>query len=61
MSLDLESLINAVQSPWFSYGEARNISSHTYNKDKAEEVYNIAAKFVNDARYLLDQLLLMND
>jgi nucleotidyltransferase substrate binding protein (TIGR01987 family) len=42
--------------PWFSYGDARNLTSHTYNENTAESVYNTALVFVKDARYLLKKL-----
>ena len=47
--------------PWFTYGEARNLSSHTYDKTRAESVYEIARNFLGDAQYLLHQLEEMND
>lgn len=47
--------------PWFSYGDARNISSHTYDSEKAEIVYQTALLFLNDANYLLKQLEASND
>lgn len=46
---------------WFGYGESRNLTAHTYDQDKAEEVFQTARKFVVDAQYLLDQLGQMND
>jgi nucleotidyltransferase substrate binding protein (TIGR01987 family) len=42
--------------PWFSYGDARNLTSHTYDEDKAESVYEAALDFVKDARRLLQKL-----
>jgi nucleotidyltransferase substrate binding protein (TIGR01987 family) len=47
--------------PWFGYADARNITSHTYNKKKAETVYRVAVRFVKDARFLLEQLRQTND
>ena len=46
---------------WFSYGDARNLTSHTYDEDKAEMVYQTAVGFLGDARYLLDRLQKHND
>jgi nucleotidyltransferase substrate binding protein (TIGR01987 family) len=46
---------------WFSYGDARNLTSHTYDENKAESVYEAAVGFVEDARYLLDKLQELND
>lgn len=48
-------------TPWFAYGEARNITSHTYNEETAEAVYEAALQFVADAKYLLAQLEKFND
>jgi nucleotidyltransferase substrate binding protein (TIGR01987 family) len=41
---------------WFLYREARNITSHAYNENKAEDVYNAAKKFNVDAKKLLSNL-----
>ncbi len=46
---------------WFDYAEARNLTSHTYNEERAEEVFAIVADFVRDARYLLARLEENND
>jgi nucleotidyltransferase substrate binding protein (TIGR01987 family) len=53
-------LINDPQ-PWFSYGEARNLTSHTYNEAKAEAVFEVAGEFLNDARILLERMEKRND
>ncbi len=47
-----------VENPekWFEYREQRNITSHIYDKIKAESVYKTALKFLPDAQKLLDQL-----
>jgi nucleotidyltransferase substrate binding protein (TIGR01987 family) len=42
--------------PWFSYGDARNLTSHTYNEDTAESVFQTAIMFAKDARELLQKL-----
>jgi nucleotidyltransferase substrate binding protein (TIGR01987 family) len=47
--------------PWFSYGDARNLTSHTYDEEKAETVYETAVSFINDAKYLLEKLEELND
>jgi nucleotidyltransferase substrate binding protein (TIGR01987 family) len=47
--------------PWFDYGSARNLSSHTYNKDTAISVYETAIMFYKDAEYLFKQIEIMND
>ncbi len=52
-----------IDSPvkWFEYGEARNITAHTYNKEKADIVFEAALRFLDDARYLFNQLEKYND
>jgi len=47
--------------PWFSYGDARNLTSHTYDEETAESVYETAVSFINDAKYLLAKLEKLND
>lgn len=42
---------------WKAYRQARTDSSHTYDQDKAKAVYAIAPEFLDEGRYLLDQLL----
>lgn len=42
--------------PWFKYSEARNLTSHTYDRAVADQVFAAAARFVQDARYLLERL-----
>ncbi len=41
---------------WFSYREQRNITSHTYNEAKAQQVYLAALNFLDDAKSLLATL-----
>lgn len=41
---------------WKAYRQARTNSSHTYDADKAEKVYAIAADFLEEAMYLHQQL-----
>jgi nucleotidyltransferase substrate binding protein (TIGR01987 family) len=42
---------------WKVYRQARNDSSHTYNEDKAADVYGIANEFLEEARYLYQNLI----
>ena len=42
---------------WKQYRQARTDSSHTYDADKAENVYGIAPDFLEEARYLYQQLI----
>lgn len=48
-------------SRWFIYGDARNMTSHTYNQETADEVYQSAYGLINDATYLLTQLKINHD
>lgn len=41
---------------WFRYIDARNRSSHTYNKATAEKVFNDIQDFATHARNLLENL-----
>ena len=41
---------------WFVYGDARNLTAHTYSEDTAEIVFEAAVKFIGDAKYLLSKL-----
>lgn len=41
---------------WSTYRYARNLTSHTYNEKKANEVCEIIPEFFKDAQYLLDKL-----
>ncbi len=38
---------------WLKFQEARNITSHTYNEDTAEEVYGVAIELPKEAQSLL--------
>lgn len=41
---------------WRTYRDARNNTSHTYNEQKAKEVFAIIPDFFQDAEYLLQQI-----
>ncbi len=45
---------------WFEYRKKRNITSHTYEEDKAEEVYSILNDFVTSVEYLLGNIKRLN-
>jgi len=53
-------LINNVEA-WFEYRKMRNITSHTYDHEKARQVYQETLVFMDDAHLLLQQLEAMND
>jgi len=46
---------------WMEYHEARNETSHTYDNDKADDVFKISLKFAGDAKQLLAMLEKKND
>ena len=44
-------------SKWKLYREARNSTSHTYNEEKANFVFQIIPDFYNEADFLLKKLI----
>lgn len=50
-----EHLIREIE-PWFTYLEARNATSHIYNRDQAEKVFNSIRGFAAHAEVLLKAL-----
>jgi nucleotidyltransferase substrate binding protein (TIGR01987 family) len=47
--------------PWFGYGEARNLTAHTYNEKEAAIVYAQCGLFAKDARVFFERLKERND
>ena len=47
--------------PWFRFGEARNLTSHTYDEAHAQGSFEVAASFLPYAKQLLARLELRND
>lgn len=41
---------------WFAFHQARNETSHTYEEERADEVYAVARRFAPAARALLGEL-----
>lgn len=41
---------------WFRYRSLRNITSHTYDHEKAQVVYRETLQFISDAKALLETL-----
>jgi nucleotidyltransferase substrate binding protein (TIGR01987 family) len=41
---------------WFKYRKMRNITAHTYDHEKAQQVYQDTLIFISDARALLREL-----
>ena len=54
--LSAEKGLIANVTAWFHYREMRNITSHTYDHNKAQQVYREILTFADDARFLLAQL-----
>jgi nucleotidyltransferase substrate binding protein (TIGR01987 family) len=52
-------LIGNVEA-WFTYRKMRNITAHTYDHEKAQQVYQGTLLFINDARALLQKLEIRN-
>lgn len=46
---------------WVEYRDARNETAHTYDNDKADDVFNVSLNFVKDAKQLLLILEKKND
>ncbi len=46
---------------WFEFAEARNNIAHTYNEKNANYVYEVAVKFLVDAKKLYQTLKQNND
>lgn len=42
---------------WFVYREKRNITSHTYNAEKAAEVFALLPEFATEAHQVVDVLI----
>lgn len=53
-------LIANVQA-WFSYRKMRNITAHTYDHAKAQQVYAGTLAFIDDAKDVLARLEVRND
>lgn len=53
-------LIDDVEK-WIYYHQSRNLTSHTYNQDTADEVYDAASQFLADAKKLMVALESKND
>lgn len=41
---------------WFNYHKVRNLTSHTYNEDIAEQAFSYAKQFIKDALDFLQNL-----
>lgn len=45
---------------WCEYRKKRGITSHTYDEDKAQKVFESAVNFLDEARYILCRLQELN-
>ncbi len=50
-------LLRSDWTAWRDYRLARSNSSHTYDGNKAEAVYHVAADFLDEAKYLYRKLV----
>ena len=48
-------LIDTVED-WLLYRKMRNVTSHTYDQDKAQQIYQQISDFLQSAQFLLNQL-----
>lgn len=48
-------LLNGLEK-WELYRKSRGTTSHAYDKQKAEEVFNVIPDFLREAKYLLKQM-----
>ena len=54
-------LVRSELSIWKKYRKNRGTTSHTYNRDKAQVVFESVPGFLQEARYLRNQLQRRND
>jgi nucleotidyltransferase substrate binding protein (TIGR01987 family) len=47
--------------PWFGFGDARNLTAHTYDGETAQDVWAAARRFLPQAKELLARLADRND
>ena len=53
---NIKGLLNGNLETWQKYREMRNITSHTYEEEKALEVISIVNNFLYDSEFLLNNL-----
>ena len=56
-----KSLVCSDVTAWRKYRENRGTTSHTYNEDKAQEIFESTADFLQDVQYTLDRLKEKNE
>lgn len=50
-------LLSAELSDWQQFSKNRGTTSHTYNEEKAAEVYQSIPEFLAEVRFLLEQIV----
>ena len=53
-------IVKSDTSVWCKYRKQRGTTSHTYDEDKAQKVFESAADFLDEARYVLYRLQELN-
>lgn len=56
-----KNMIKSNLSVWCEYRKKRGITSHTYDEDKAQKVFEGAVCFLKEARYILCKLQELNE
>ena len=56
-----QALVQSDLPVWREYRRSRGTTSHTYNEEKAQEVFESVPDFLQDARYLLNRLQERNE
>ena len=56
-----QTLLRSDLEEWMEFRRNRGTTSHTYNEEKAQEVFEGAPDFIHEARYLLSQLQQRNE
>ena len=51
-----QALLRSELPAWLEFRKNRGTTSHTYNEDKAQEVFESVSDFLQEARYLLNRL-----
>jgi nucleotidyltransferase substrate binding protein (TIGR01987 family) len=59
--LSTESKLIADVDQWMEYHEARNETSHTYDQDAADEIFQVAKTFFSDAQKFTKSIEEKND
>ena len=56
-----KNIVRSDVSVWCEYRKKRGITSHTYNEEKAQKVFESAKKFLDETRYALCRLQELNN